>query len=352
MPIPTEPVGSIPRPRWLLDAITRLGAQHPELDVLYQRAIQETIEQFEATGSPIITDGEQHKYHNFWTYSVHGSANLDEHGFEIPFAAGHVRRMPRLTSGPFRYRQSAAAFVRKAKRFTKVPIKQAVISPSALSLLYPQEPLADYPRETFIQDLINEHVQEVRDCLALGAAKVQVDFTEARLAMKLDPSGALLSSFIDLNNMALSRFNAEERKRIGVHTCPGGDRDSTHSADVDYAELLPALFQLKAGSFCVALAGEQSPERVLKIIARYSTPDQRIFVGVIKSIDPTLESAAEVCERVLEAAAYIRPERLGSTDDCGFSPFCDDDSTSRELAFAKIRARVEGTQMASNRLGV
>src|SRR5208337_1202205 len=65
-----------------------------------------------------------------------------------------------------------------------------------------------------------------------------------------------LHSFIDLNNLALSRFSAEDRGRIGVHTCPGSDRDSTHSGDVDYAELLPSLFQLKAGNFYIALAGE------------------------------------------------------------------------------------------------
>jgi 5-methyltetrahydropteroyltriglutamate--homocysteine methyltransferase len=47
----------------------------------------------------------------------------------------------------------------------------------------------------------------------------------------------------------LEQFTVEERLRIGVHTCPGGDHDSTHSADVDYAELLPALFRLDVGSF-------------------------------------------------------------------------------------------------------
>ncbi|HEY1250575.1 MAG TPA: 5-methyltetrahydropteroyltriglutamate--homocysteine methyltransferase, partial [Thermoanaerobaculia bacterium] len=48
----------------------------------------------------------------------------------------------------------------------------------------------------------------------------------------------------------------------------------------------------------------------------------------------------------------IDPGHLGSTDDCGFSPFGDDVSTSRDAAFAKIKARVEGTAMASRELGV
>ena len=176
---------------------------------------------------------------------------------------------------------------------------------------------------------------------------MQIDFTEGRLAMKIDPSGHLLNSFIDLNNLALSRFSAEERQRIGVHTCPGGDRDSTHSADVDYAELLPSLFELKAGNFYVALAGEKDRARVLRIIRRYMKPDQRIFVGVIAPIDPRVETPEEVRDRILEAAEYIPVEQLGTTDDCGFSPFSDDTSTTRDTAFAKIRSRVLGTALAA-----
>jgi 5-methyltetrahydropteroyltriglutamate--homocysteine methyltransferase len=180
---------------------------------------------------------------------------------------------------------------------------------------------------------------------------VQIDFTEGRLAVKIDPTGALLHGFIDLNNMALSRFSAVERQRIGVHTCPGSDRDSTHSGDVDYAELLPSLFQLKAGNFYVALAGEKDRVSVLKIIRDHLKPDQRVFVGVISPIDPRVESPEEVCQRVLEAAKYIPFGQLGTCDDCGFSPFCDDTTTTRETAFAKIRSRVVGTAMAAKKIG-
>ncbi|MEO8520193.1 MAG: 5-methyltetrahydropteroyltriglutamate--homocysteine methyltransferase, partial [Acidobacteriota bacterium] len=229
---------------------------------------------------------------------------------------------------------------------------QAVISPSALSLMYPAEGIPGYSRDQFIEDLLAEHETEIRRCFAKGAFKVQIDFTEGRLAMKVDPSGQLLNSFIDLNNLALSRFTEEERQRIGVHTCPGGDLDSTHSADIDYEDLLPSLFQLKVGSFYIALAGEKDRGHVLRIIQRYLKPGHRVFVGVVAPIDPHVETAEEVCSRILEAAQYIPVAQLGTTDDCGFSPFCDDTSTSRDTAFAKIQARVEGTALASGVLGV
>jgi 5-methyltetrahydropteroyltriglutamate--homocysteine methyltransferase len=255
--------------------------------------------------------------------------------------------MPRLTSGPFRYKVSADRFLDVALRYAHVPVKQAVISPSALSLMYPAEGLPGYTRDEFIDDLLREHEAEVRSCLRKGAHKVQIDFTEGRLAIKLDPSGHLLNSFIDLNNLALARFSIEERKRIGVHTCPGGDRDSTHSAEIDYGELLPSLFELQAGNFYVALAGEPDRAHVLKIIRKHMKPDQRIFVGVVSPIDPHIESAEEVRDRIMQAAEYIPVEQLGTTDDCGFSPFSDDTSTSRDTAFAKIRARVLGTALAT-----
>ena len=346
MTIPTEPIGSIPRPLELLNAISRQGSSNPSLEPLYDEAVRDTIERFEATGSPVVTDGEQRKYHNFATYCVEGLTNTAPDGFKLPFAAGHIRRLPRLTAGPFRFLIYGYDFLERALRYAHVPVKQAVISPSALSLMYPAESLPGYCREEFIQDLLGEHEKEIRGCFAKGADKVQIDFTEGRLAVKIDPSGSLLNSFIELNNLALSRFSEQERKGIGVHTCPGSDRDSTHSAEVDYAELLPSLFELQAGTFYIALAGEPDRTRVLKIIREYLKPGHRIFVGVVSPIDPRIEHPKEIRDRILEAARYIPVEQLGTTDDCGFSPFCDDTSTTREKAFAKIRSRVEGTALA------
>jgi 5-methyltetrahydropteroyltriglutamate--homocysteine methyltransferase len=349
--IPTEPIGSIPRFADLVEKVARSDSEDPALASLHEDAIRDTIERFEAAGSPVVTDGEQRKYHNFATYCIQGLPNTAPDGFEIPFTDGHTRRLSRLTRGPFRYARYADGYLDVAFRYAHVPVKQAVISPSALSLMYPAEGIPDYSREEFIEDLLGEHETEIRRCLNKGAHKVQVDFTEGRLAVKIDPSGNLLNSFIDLNNLALSRFSPEERERIGVHTCPGNDHDATHSADVDYAELLPSLFELNAGNFYIALAGEPDRRRVLKIIRRCLQPGQRVFVGVTAPIDPHIETPEEVRDRVLEASEYLPADQLGTTDDCGFSPFSDDTSTSRDTAFAKVRSRVLGTKLAEKLIG-
>ncbi len=348
MLIPTEPIGSIPRPLPLVEAVAAGSHSDTDLDSLYDDAIRDTIARFEATGSPIISDGEQRKYQNFWTYSVHGLTNISPDGFGIPFSAGHTRVMPRLVTGPFRYMRYADRYLDVAKQYAHRPLKQAVISPSALSLMYPIHDIPGYTRREFIDDLLNEHVTEITRCLAKGAVKVQIDFTEARLALKMDASGQLLKNFVDLNNRALAMFSPEQRQLIGVHTCPGGDRDSTHSAEIDYSDVLPKLFQMNVGNFYIALAGEKDRVRVLKTIAQHMKPHHRVFIGVTAPIDPRIETPEEIRDKIIEATQYIPIEQLGTTDDCGFAPFSDDTSTSRDTAFAKIRARVEGTTLASD----
>ena len=119
MTIPSEPIGSIPRPTELIQAIARKGSDDPSLNPLYEEAIRDTVRRFEETGSPVITDGEQRKYHNFWTYSVDGLPNTHPEGFRIPFAAGHgplprgCEALPpreRLVSSRSRSRAEAAAW--------------------------------------------------------------------------------------------------------------------------------------------------------------------------------------------------------------------------------------------------
>ncbi len=352
MPIPTEPIGSIPRPAVLIEAMRDVGAgriSQEQWRSLCEQAVRDTILRFEATGSPVITDGEQTKP-SFATYPIHGLTNLASDGVVIPFADGHVRQLPRLTAGPFRYKTYASSYLEAAKRHAHAPVKQAVISASALSLLYPQNGIDGYSRAAFLEDLVREADQDIRRCLQGGAHNVQIDFTEARLSVKLDPTKRLLNDLVALNNRVLEHFSKDERKRIGVHTCPGGDQDSTHSADVDYRELLPTLFDLDVGNFYIQLASERDRRAVLGVIKEHVKPEQRIFVGVIDPIHPKVETPEQVRDRILEAAEYIRPAQLGTTDDCGFSPFADDVSTARETAFEKIRARVMGTALAAQAL--
>src|SRR5689334_14974470 len=164
MAIPTESIGSIPRPPDLvagLEAANEGSISAAELEGLFDDAVRSTIAELEATGSPVVTDGEQRKP-SFVTYPIHGLASLAADGVVIPFADGHTRRLPVLTAGPFRYQTHADSYLRAAQAVASGPVKQAVISASALSLLYPAEGIDGYPRDAFLADLIDEAEADIR----------------------------------------------------------------------------------------------------------------------------------------------------------------------------------------------
>jgi len=379
--IPTEPVGSLPRPSRLQQAYAQYDAgeaTRDELEAEQDKSVKDSIERAEATGAPIISDGEQ-RWSSFATYAITDTLagtgladNLAPQGgqyFAI-FADGHNRQLPRLTGGPFRYKTYAADTLKKSIHLAAKPVKQAVIAPSMLALLYPlDEEVPGYPRDQFEEDLVSECEKDVRQAFAAGAARVSIDFTEGRLSTRKDPRNPwtgrnMLPHFIDLNNRVLNRFSASERSRIGIHTCPGGDRDSVHSADVDYHDLLPSMFQMNAGYFLIQLASERDRDRIYGLIGQYLREDasgvpQMAYIGVINPLNPRVESAEEVRDALVRAANFIPRERLGSTDDCGFSPFSIDEKPNhgspdyaRDVAFQKITNRVEGTKLAAEKLGV
>ncbi len=378
--IPTEPVGSLPRPSKLQAAYADYDEgkiSKEDLEAEQDAAVKDSIENMEATGCPIVSDGEQ-RWSSFATYPVTdtlaGTGLADHLGpggqyFAI-FADGHHRQLPRLVSGPFRYQTYAGDTLEKSIKYASRPMKQAVIAPSMMALLYPLDEEVDgYPREEFEEDLTNEAEKDIRGAFEAGAERVSMDFTEGRLATRNDPrnpwTGAgMLPHFVELINRVMDRFTPEERKNIGLHTCPGGDRDSVHSADVPYNNLLPEMFKINAGYFLIQLASERDKDPVYESIGKYSREDangvaQMCYVGVINPQNPRIESPQEVCDALVRAADFIPKERLGATDDCGFSPFSIDEKPNhgspdyaREVAFEKVRNRVEGTRMAAEKLGV
>ncbi len=378
MPIRTELVGSLPRPMKLQQAY----ADYDEGKIPWQQlqaeqdaAAEDSIRRLQDTGEPIVTDGEQRES-SFATYPITDTLagtglaeNLAGDGqFFAIFDDGHHRQLPRLTGGPFRYKTYASEFVEKNVKTATHPVKQAVISPSMMSLLYPLEGELDgYSREQFLADVIDECEKDIRQCFAAGAVRVSVDFTEGRLANKNDSRNPwtgknMLGEFIDLNNRLFERFTPEERRDIGIHTCPGGDCDSVHSKEVPYELLLEHMFEMNAGYFLIQCASEEDRESVYKLCGRYRRDEadgvsQVCFMGVINPLSPEVETPEHVRDELLTAAKYIPADRLGATDDCGFSPFSRDvkplhgsPDFARDIAMQKISARLEGARLASAEL--
>src|ERR1700742_2174534 len=183
MAIPTELVGSLPRPMKLQDAYAAYddgSITFQELQAEQDAAAEDSIHRLEETGESTVTDGEQRES-SFATYPLTDTLagtgladNLAGDGqFFAIFDDGHHRQLPRLTGGPFRYKTFASEFVTKNKAIATHPLKQAVIAPSMLMLLYPLEgEIAGYSREQFLDDLVGEVEKDIRRCFDAGAVRV------------------------------------------------------------------------------------------------------------------------------------------------------------------------------------
>ena len=300
----------------------------------------------------MITDGEQRKP-SFATYPIHGAEEPRAGRRDDPLrgrphaaASGADRRPVSLRD----LRRDAIS--RARQKYATVPLKQAVISASALSLLYPQ---ARHPR-LLARGVPGRPRARGRDrhppLPRRAARRVQIDFTEGRLAVKLDPSKGLLNSFVDLNNRVLDRFSAGGAAAHRRAHLPGRRPRLDAQRRRRLRRALPRALPAERRQLLRAARERDGPA------ARPEDPRRRTrpAAGASSSASPTRSTRASRRRRrsataILEAAKFIDPPHLGTTDDCGFSPFGDDTSTSRDTAFAKIRARVEGNAAASKELG-
>ena len=378
MAIPTELVGSLPRPMKLQEAYEAYDQgtiEWAELQAEQDAAAEDSIRRLEEVGEPIVTDGEQRES-SFATYPITDTLagtgladNLAGDGqFFAIFDDGHHRQLPRLTGGPFRYKTFASEFVEKNRAIAKRPGQagrdRALDADAALSARGRARGLLARPvpgrplrrgREGHPPVLRRRRRARV-DRLHRGPAGEQ-----ERQPQPLDEQGH--APGVHRPQQPRDRpLQREERVNIGIHTCPGGDCDSVHSKEVPYEKLLSKMFQLNAGYFLIQCASEDDREAVYRMCGEYSRDDangvpQVCFMGVINPLDPEVETAEHVRDELLLASKYIPVERLGATDDCGFSPFSRDvkpkhgsPDFARDIAMQKIAARLEGARLAREAL--
>ena len=254
MPIPTELVGSLPRPMKLQEAY----AAYDEGKIAWRScrpsrtppprtrssAWRRPASRSSPTASSASRASRPTRSPTRWPAPASPTTS--------PATASSSRSSTTATTASCRASPAARSATRPSRRSSSRrtaaiathPVKQAVIAPSMLMLLYPLEGEIDgYSREQFLADLCDEVEKDIRQCFDAGAVRVSIDFTEGRLANKNDSRNPwtgkdMLQEFIDLNNRVIDRFSAEERANIGIHTCPGGDCDSVHSKEVPYEKLL------------------------------------------------------------------------------------------------------------------
>jgi 5-methyltetrahydropteroyltriglutamate--homocysteine methyltransferase len=337
--LPTTVVGSYPQPDWLIDREMLLTHGPPRVrmrevwrvDERFLEAAQDdatrlAIADMERAGLDIVSDGEirRESYFNRFATVLSG-IDLDRPGIVVN-RTGKQTPVPRVTGKVVRLRpveRRAAEFLR---RHTTRAIKLTLPGPFTMTQLAKDEHYGD--ERALAMDYADAVNEEARDLKAAGVDFIQLD----EPYLQAHPEQARRYGI-----EAIDRALAGVEGPTIVHMCFGyayvvKDKPSGYS-------FLPELDRCRAAQISIEVA---QPHLDLSILA--ALPSKTMIVGVLDLGDPAIETPATIEARLGEALAHIAPERLVVAPDCGMKYL------SREVAFGKLAAMVEGTRRVRARL--
>jgi 5-methyltetrahydropteroyltriglutamate--homocysteine methyltransferase len=340
MLLPTTLVGSYPQPEWLIDR-KRLAERFPPrvrarelwripepfLAEAQQDATLLAIRDQELAGLDIITDGEirRESYSNRFATALDG-VDIDNPGTALD-RSGHPNPVPRVV-GPIRRRHPVEIEdLRFLREHTSRMVKMTVPGPFTMSQ---QAQVEHYggSRELAAMDYAAAVNEEIKDLFAGGADVVQIDepYMQAR------PQEARAYGL-----RALNRALEGARGTTAVHICFGyaaiiHDRPSAYS-------FLPELADCSCAQISIETAQSNLDCSVLEKV-----PGKKILLGVIDLSSRVAETPDVVAARIRRALPYVAPENIVVAPDCGMKYL------PRDIAFAKMRAMVEGAHIVREEL--
>ncbi|MFN8534134.1 MAG: hypothetical protein U0556_11365 [Dehalococcoidia bacterium] len=335
----TQLVGSFTKPRWLYRRealmsreLDKVWAPAPEvLTEAKQDAIRLAVADQERAGLDVITDGEQGResFANYF-YRIDGIDHETlgpqrREGIDLSFVAvsadSQIQRpatlVPRIT-GPLTWREPIALDdLRFLKQQTARPVKMTVIGPITATSRLSDTYYGDLRSAALgMADALN---QELRALDEEGADFLQIDEPDVHFLSSL--TNPYVAEVID-------RTIAGLRAKTVIHICYGYSI-AMKNKRVD--ERFGAMLEAVAGSQVDLVNIEyEEPGHSADLLAHAG--EKGVVLGVLNLGAETVASPEHIASRAREALAYLSPERLMLSPDCGmwFLP--------RPVAYAKIRA--------------
>src|SRR5688572_19146037 len=337
--LPTTVIGSYPQPDWLVDREKLRGSLPPRVRAKELWRVEEpylaqaqddatalAIADLERAGLDIVTDGEirRESYSNRCATALEGF-DIDTPAM-VPGRAGGTNAVPRVVDRVRRVRPVEVEDLKFLRARTDRTIKITLPGPFTMSQQSSNEFYDD--EAELAMDLAAAVNEEVRDLFAAGADVVQID--EPWLQSRADKAREFAIPAI---NRALEGVSGT----TALHTC-FGYAHIVHDRPPGYP-FLAELASCSAEVLAVEAAQPRLDVSVLEPLA-----EKTVIVGVIDLSDPEAETPEVVASRIEAALQVIPAERLQVGPDCGMKYL------SRELAFAKLRALVEGARIVRERL--
>ncbi|MCY3833026.1 MAG: cobalamin-independent methionine synthase II family protein [Chloroflexi bacterium] len=365
---PTSVIGSLPRPKWVIDLLLQHQAgalSDAALDASLDKAIAFAIGMQEGAGVDIISDGEWRRigYFEVFAQMVHGFEQAEYQTQALaPDALPDTGMAPpqqwtlqefkqalvveRMTYSRPIAAQGAAFLRANTARQTKV----ALPSPHMIGgrLWHPQYSSDAYPtRRAFIEAVIPILRAEVIALRAAGVDVVQFDdpwlcfFVDPAHRARFDDPEAEIALAIDDLNRVLEGLDGIQ---TALHVCRG-NRARTVYANGDYEPIMPHLLRAEVDQLAMEFAVSQAGD--VAIFAQFPT-DKAIGLGVVDVRGEIAEAPPLIVERVEKALRYLQPEQITLNPDCGFAPTSTNPITLEE-AYQKLQAMSQAAEILRER---
>jgi len=331
----TTVIGSLPRPKWLLDAFVfneegELSSK--ELEKIVRKAVPYAVALQESAGVDIITDGEWGRigYFEFLAQKLQGFERSDFDKKEKG-KRGNVRKLSRWTQKEFKqalvtkkikYSPLAIEEAKFLKENTKKKIKVTFPSPYLVvnRLWHPEFSTGAYSsREEFLDDLVPIYQKEVMKLKKLGVFMVQFDdpwlcfFVDKNHRKSFGNIEREISFAIDSLNKVLDGISGI---KTVLHLCRGNRKRQRYATGA-YEPIIDYLYQAKVNQLALEFSGDFAGE--VKIFKNHPTKKE-IGLGVLDVRGRKIPEAKDLVKQVKKILKYLKPSQIYLNPDCGFAP--------------------------------
>ena len=196
----------------------------------------------------------------------------------------------------------------------------------------------------------NDHYPSEEACVEALADALRIEYeavVRAGFILQVDCPDLALERIVAAINGALANV---PRERVRMHVC-WGNYEGPHDCDVPLASIWPVIRRANVGAFVLPFANARHAHE-FKVLGKLPlAADQVIVAGVIDTLTNFVEHPEVVADRLERVAAVVGdPHRVLAGTDCGFDSTAGQGRVAEDVAWAKLRALVEGARIASARL--
>jgi 5-methyltetrahydropteroyltriglutamate--homocysteine methyltransferase len=341
-----------------------------------RNAVRDCVRQQVDAGLDVVSDGEMAKP-SFITYAASRLSGLQKReGFRpSPFAStretrdfpeyyqsavaeqvsARRRRALMVCSGPIAYKGHAAlkADLEALKAaLGDVGVTEAFVPAIAPSNVEATTPNEYYPTPEAYAFAIAEAMHEEYKAIVDAGFLLQIDdpFLVTYYITRPDLDITQCRKWADVRVEALNTaLKGIPEDRIRFHTCYSINM-GPRIHDMQLKDIVDIILKVRAGAYSFEAANPRH-EHEWEDWRRAKISDDKVLIpGVITQSTVLVEHPELVAQRLARFAGLVGRERVIAGADCGFASFAGSNEVHPTIVWAKLKALVEGSRIASKRL--